>query len=297
MNYKDGFLTIMGDMVPTQLGYAPNEPSGVSASDWFESYCGCEKISEALTEIEDDARAIFAAAEAGDLGDDYDSLDDVERDGIMRARIFEDGTVHLYDTDSETHLSRYGEDPSIEKWEEPVDRMSMASICADFGMDPFFPPAGFDAGEHKSIVRFSIIDDEEFRENFLSDFSGDGGVREIEEADLSGFFQPMSGGDLGGTLKSVTIGSGATDAQGNPTWIATLTVDVTNANLLVMKAAEAGRNSGRDSDYVPENVGDAIFESWFGSNDSASPVDYGLEIIEWGPEVEAPEQQDNTPGF
>ncbi|MEP3669361.1 MAG: hypothetical protein ABJN42_21800 [Roseibium sp.] len=294
MKFKDGFVQIMADMVPTQLGFAPNEPFEVSASGWFDAYNAVEKYSQAHESVEDDARAVFDAVVAGDMDDDYETLDDVERDGIMRARVFEDGTVHLFDTNMDAHVAQHGDAPNIQEGEDPTDVMSMARICDDFGVTPFFPKADFEAGEQKCQVRFHLIDEAEFRESFMDeDPEGD-----IETADLKGFFQPATSEDLGGTLRSIDIAKGDMDVRGEQTWTATLTVDVTNPDLLLMKAAAAGRETGRDGDYVPENVGDAIFESWFGSNDTGSPVDFGLEIIDWGPEA-APEQEpeDNGPGF
>lgn len=292
--FKDGFAITMAEMHPIQMAWAPNQPDDISPEAWIEAYNGHGRISDALSEAESDAVSRYAAAKAGDMSDEFDSIDDVPRDEVWRARFFENGDLHLFDT-APDHLSRFGEEAAIMAHEVPAFEFTSARICASFGMKPFFGEPDFAAGTHHCDIGISICNEEEFRATFL-DPEGGAGSSDLTEADMTGIFGPASD-NLPARLTSVTVlDGGETTATGNRLLVIRLSAQIDDPELFVMRAALAGRAAGRDSDYTPDSVEDAIFEAWFGGNDAGSPVDMGFEILTWGPMSDLAGPEDEAPG-
>ena len=58
-----------------------------------------------------------------------------------------------------------------------------------------------------------------------------------------------------------------------------LTAEITEPRLFQTRVAEAAREAGRDRDWAPKDAAEAIFEGWFGANDTGSPADSGFEVV------------------
>ncbi|MFG6084242.1 hypothetical protein ACEUZ9_000491 [Paracoccus litorisediminis] len=276
MKYKDGFLAEHADL-PRQIGWAPHQPDTLDAEGFFTAY-GAETSFETIkAEIDDHVKSTFDAQEWDEEeGEEpeYDSIDDVSRDTIHRARVFENGDVHFFacDEDTQTGPANIGAD------ESPIMILDRTQIYAAFGVDNPIAKPDYEQGIRKCEMIFHVIDEAQFREDFE--------VAEGEpiiNAKMGAFFAPALCPDIGGELTHIVL-----ERRGE-LLIATLTVNVTNADKLHVTAARLGRESGRDSDYVPEDTADAIFECWLGSNDGGSIVDYGIELSSWG------EPQDDAP--
>lgn len=128
-NYIDCIILMHGEL-PGQLAWAPDRPSEVTAAGWAEAYGSYERLKQATDAIEEEAQRVFEAAEAGDISDDYDSVEDVTRDVPQLARVFEDGVVHLFGEALED-----GELPVIAADARPDRIMELENIYGDFGLE------------------------------------------------------------------------------------------------------------------------------------------------------------------
>jgi hypothetical protein len=265
MKHADAFL-LMSAELDGQLSGTPDEPFGLSPEDWVWAYSGHRTYEGAKLEAEDFARNLFDATQRGDISDTYASIEDVPREPIMRARIFEDGSVHLYEL-----LETQGETPTISESESPVRILDVERIHDDFGMKPPYGVPAFGKGEHSCLVEMTVTSAESFAEYF-----GCTPSEVTDDALRSSFFTPAHGdADIGVELIQLKA-----EIQGNMI-SALLTVRVDEPTLFSAHAAEMGRRSGRDHFYVPEDAADAIFEAWFGANETCSPDCIGLEIVNW----------------
>lgn len=126
--HKDGFLLMHADL-PRQLAWAPHPPEEATASGYAEAYGLHDALAPAREEALSSARDTFEAAQAGNIEDEYESLEDVPRDEPMLARVFANGNVFLY------HLVQdQGEAPVIAEGAKPDVIKSMAEIYDDFGI-------------------------------------------------------------------------------------------------------------------------------------------------------------------
>lgn len=127
--YKDGFLLMHAEL-PRQLAWAPQPPEEATPDGFAKAYSLHEALSAALEDALSSARDTFKAAQAGDIDDEFDSLDDVPMDEPMLARVFGNGDVFLF------HLPQgQGDAPVIAEGAQPDIIKSMAEIYEDFGID------------------------------------------------------------------------------------------------------------------------------------------------------------------
>lgn len=266
MQFRDGFILTHADL-PSQMAYAPSEETpDFTADGWFEAYSGFDTREEAFEDVEDTARSKFEAFERGDWGDVYNGLDDVPRDEVKRARVFENGTVALYDSGN----------PSDETCvidadvEAPELVITAQRAYDDFGMSAPYEAATFSGGIHVCEVIMTITDAEAFEDAF--------GIR--PDQTRAGIFadEVFRQADVEGRLGADLFGIGSVPTQDG--FKVKLCVGVEEPDLFVMKAAALGRENGRDRDWTPVNAADAIFEVWFGSNDTGSPEDSGFNVVQ-----------------
>lgn len=128
-NYIDCIILMHGEL-RGQLAWAPDRPEEATPAGWAEAYGSYESLKHATDAIEEEAQSVFEAAEAGDISDDYDSLEDVSRDVPHLARVFEDGVVHLYGEALESD-----ELPIIAADAQPDRIMEPEKIYGDFGLE------------------------------------------------------------------------------------------------------------------------------------------------------------------
>ena len=100
---------------------------------WYvvQAYSGFETYSAAIADAEDTARSTFEASRNGDIDDDYESLDDVGRDTVLRVRVFDDGRVHVYDCAP----GRVSETANISEDEEPIRKLTTDDVLRFTGSE------------------------------------------------------------------------------------------------------------------------------------------------------------------
>jgi hypothetical protein len=125
----------------------------------------------------------------------------------------------------------------------------------------------FEAGMAHVEMTFAVIDHEDIVENFnakAQDLTG--------EAMADILFPPLKSGPIGIDHHTVKVLPGAETVS------VLISAYISDPVLLNDIVSEAGRNSGRDSDWSPETAGAALFEAFLGSNDTGSIIDYGIEL-------------------
>jgi hypothetical protein len=134
-------------------------------------------------------------------------------------------------------------------------------------------------GTHSVAIKVYLCDPKEMKLNLGGDITPE----RLRETLLI----PFDDGDIGVTLTDVHIVDGGTyegqRVDDMPIQVWFVTADVTDANLLTDKLVAHYADKWNDDSWTPENTTEAIFEAFLASNDTASPVDYGYEIVDWKP--------------
>lgn len=265
MKHKDGFMLMHADL-PDQLAYAPDEEVlGLDEDGWFEAYHAFETHSEAKEDALDTVWTKVAASGRGDIADDYETAEDVPPEAVKRVRVFEDGTLALYACDPD-----HGEDPEIsDRFEAPERLMTPEVAYEDFGMTPPVSEPVFSAGTHACRIQIRVSDPVAFAEDFGA------GPEDISEAILRErvFVPALDEAKMGARLL------GAVPTPETDGFSVVLTAEITEPRLFQTRVAEAARETGRDRDWSPKDAAEAIFEGWFGANDTGSPADSGFEVV------------------
>lgn len=127
--YRDGFLLMHAEL-PNQLACSPDVPEAPTAAAFAESYSLFDTLSAARKQALDTARDIFEAAQAGNIEDRFETLEDVPQDQPMLARVFDHGGVFLY------HLREgEGDLPAVAQHRCPDIAKSIHCIYGDVGME------------------------------------------------------------------------------------------------------------------------------------------------------------------
>lgn len=266
--FIDGFLRFSADD-PTRLSYAPFvEPEDfddVSPRIWASAWHMVDSYETAQIESELDAKTLFTAAKKGDISDNYEKLEDVPRDRIMRARIFANGIIHAF------ALAGDPEDGTIKPGETPDLVRHPVEICTDFGLEPPFGSTEWEPSlRSECIVTLRIDDIETFEDHF--------GVHpsELSERKLRDqLVFPADSRPSGAKLIEI---ESSVEADRLHLKIA---VEITDPLLFQARASVAGRQSGRDKDWYPETASEAIYDFYVASNDSPIPLDCGYELLDW----------------
>ena len=135
--------------------------------------------------------------------------------------------------------------------------------------DPFFtgrPPASFHKGRATVDIEFRIVDEDALKEAFETPLAL---LRDDHLSDI--LFMPFTEAAFGAENKRISLRH-----EGDRLHV-TLSADITDPDLFYREVSIAGQRSGRDADWTPVSVEDALFEAFLGANSSASLVDYGLE--------------------
>ena len=134
----------------------------------------------------------------------------------------------------------------------------------------------FEAGMAHVEMTFSVIDDDEVFENFgakAQDLTG--------EAMADILFPPLKSGPIGIDHHTIKV------LPGTDTISVLISAYISDPALLNQIVSEAGRESGLDYEWSPQNAGAALFEVFLGSNDTGAIIDYGVELqAETHPSVE-----------
>lgn len=128
-------------------------------------------------------------------------------------------------------------------------------------------PARFEAGPAAVTLEFSICDRNEFKESF--------GVapEEVTTREIDWFFDAFSLSPFGVNDRKVTLVPGRKKLE------VTISADIEDPALFNAEISKAGRFSGHDDDWSPQDGAEALYEAFFGANDTGSPVDYGVELV------------------
>lgn len=231
-----------------------------SARVWAEVY----SAHQTLTAAKADAQGWIDMLSVKEFVDDDGFDPESETPGIALARILRNGTLEIYYPAGEQP-----DVPVIPAGMEPGEIRKAEWLLDDFGIPAGLVKPGFEAGPASCEITARVFERAYIFEAFEKHLD------ELNGEDLRRMFYPFTDEETGFTLEEIGI---ATD--GHQVTI-TLSGQVTDPVLMQLTAAMAGRESGRDSDYVPDGVGDAIFELNYGANDAAGANDFGFELDEW----------------
>lgn len=265
-------------------------PGPESPAEWLPLHFGTLSLVNAIQDLRDDDYVDERLAENPKAyGTEF---------VIMRTRIYEDGSMAVYGParegdreitsleDVKSKVVSYpqdkGQGPRIGEGERPQAVFTVEEIYAAHVQQLPIASAKFENGRHVCEVDITVEDAKELKESL--------GLRKLDNsARLSRalqdiIFTPFREQDFGATLCDLTATCTGDEIK------VRLEVDVTDARLFNHAIAVKGRQSGFDDDWVPSDAGEAIFEAWCGSNDSASPDSYGLSMDDWREvEIEEPE--------
>lgn len=130
MNYKDGFVAMHAELF-RQLAFAPAQPESFDAEGFFAAYGGHETAETLREQIGSSVQSRFEdSQENEDEEDRFESIDDVEADALMRARVYDNGDLHIYDCDPDHQGG-----PDIGPDEEPVESFCCANVYRPYGLD------------------------------------------------------------------------------------------------------------------------------------------------------------------
>ena len=180
----------------------------------------------------------------------------------MLGRVYENGDVLLHswpgaggfrdDHPGLLHLSRA----------EIYAAQGAADPCGGYNLQ---------SGSYRCQVNLRITDLPAFRAHFGKDVDAVSG-EDLADAIIRSYAGDR---DIGARLDGVGVAAAGQHL--------TVLIDATifAPEIFHIRVAAAGRQSGLDRDWVPRDAGEAIFEAFWGANDSGSPCDMGLEIIDW----------------
>lgn len=245
-----------------------------SAAIWADVYNSHSTLAAAKADVADWVGMLSDKEFVDD--DEFDA--ESETPGIVLARVLRDGTVEMFYPTGDLP-----EVPEIPGGLEAGDIRKAEWLLDDFGIPASLVRPVYEAGPASCEIVARIHDRESIAESF------DKELEDLEGDDLRQMFYPYTDADTGFTLDEISIAIDGEQAT------ITLSGQVTDAVLLQLTASLAGRESGRDSDYAPEGVADAIFEVNYGANDAAGANDYGFEIMEW--RDPAPAEELDGPGM
>lgn len=267
MTHTDGFL-LMSANAARDLTWEPDkEVPEFSPQDWARSYAMFATREEADTNARETAEMT-----------ERDEGEAAPRDTPLRVRVFGNGAVAFYGCPAgHQGMARIGEE------ETPLFRLSRTEIFRQFGIEPPVPEDAIAPGEHRCSVIVGHFD----RDGFLDYFETSPEDVLPEQLEIY-VFPPCAGEE---ELGAVLIGIETFPHPRGAEW--RLTVRIDDPDTFLLKICEAGRDSGRGRDWVPENVAEAIFEGWCGANETPSPVDIGFSILE----SRAPEEDAPSPGM
>ena len=128
-------------------------------------------------------------------------------------------------------------------------------------------------GTSKTTIPLSVIDPELFAEHFGVPY------QEIDGSTLKEkLFIPFTDEEnIGCRLSCISVAHDK-DQGGNPQLQCTLEVDIIDPRAMLFEVIYAGRQptTGLDSDWVPKDISQMIFEAYFALNGTPSPDDIGL---------------------
>ncbi len=268
MKYADGFVLMKLAQAAGQASrtYWPPQDSlswgisdAFSPEDWLEEYTASTDLSLLIDEMREDNDLVTTLR-----GDPKRYGQDI---AIMRARVYEDGSIALYGK------ARKGIEAAIAADERPCEILQVENIFAAHSMTPPVAPPNFEAGRHSCEIKIRITDRAEFLEHFglPKDFDAETATRQLKMFLL----EPFSAEEFGARLEDVQVEVTKRKLK------ISITAEITDARLFNQRISLAARQCGFDDDYVPETAGDAIFEAWCGCNESPSPDTMGLEIEDW----------------
>ena len=275
MQHIDGFIP-MSTLIKLRTFWGPQCLIGgraaVTAKDWLEEHYGATNYGAMIEQLrQDDVGSERLALQARGENPGFE---------IMRARVFEDGSIATFGSATMEMPAEIGED------ELPHHHFTAAQIYGWHGEAAPFGEPTFAEGRHGCQINMRITDHEEFRACFELSEEPDDITAAIQIAKV--VLQPFSAEPFGATLRATTVELDGDDLK------VFLSAEIEDPALFSQKVAVVARHSGFDDDYVPESAADAIFEAWCGCNDSASPADLGFEIIDW---VDHDVTESLIPGF
>ena len=256
MDHKDGFV-VFSDYMGGTLAKKPEEdfPTGeINAQSFAEIYNLREDVADAMEDLQDR------------LGDPTNILE--EKLSVLRARVFEDGSMTIYHAPENGALTT-----PIGPEEEGFARFTHFDIMwAQNGLPLFVEQPKFGAGEQECLVEIRITDQSEFYD-YLGNDPAHARPHDMMKSGLFERFDRKR--DFGAELMSIR--SAVSD---DGIMKVLLTVHVDDPDLFNVVAASAGRETGRDNDWSPENAAEAIFDAWCAANDSPSPDLIGIEFTD-----------------
>ena len=252
MNYRDShFLTDPG--CPDRFIDPPDEDPGDLAHDplelvWTRSYGGGAEPQD-----------VDLALRFHDRAAEWRAVGPPHR---MIGRVFETGDVLLHPL---------GASGGFEADHPALRRLSREEVHAVHGMEDPVGPCALREGDVRCEVRLRITEPEPFRDHFGKE------PEEISGEDLAGTLIHSYADDLdiGARLDGVEV---AVDGK---SLVVAILATIRAPDIFHLRAAAAGRQAGLDRDWAPKDAGEAIFEAFWGSNDSGSPADMGFEILDW----------------
>lgn len=185
---------------------------------------------------------------------------------FIPVRIQDNGVVELFEAVSPGVPSEFN---------APIKTMTAREIYAANSQTFPYPEAAFEAGEYDMVLEGKVSDWKEFEDSFNLD---------DDHLTIGTNFVKTMFPETYGHLPAEIVGA-QFRARGDD-FSLTLNVRIDDPDFFLMIACHGGRKSGRDIDYIPDNIGDAIFEVYCGSQDTPTPVDCGFEFVSWGGEPE-----------